>query len=51
MGSVDKMEDLTVIARNSDHVSQFLDMILLGLYVIGEKDVIGLRETTFIKAN
>ena len=40
-----------MVARNTDHVNKILDMILLGLFIIGEKDNITLKDTTFIKAH
>jgi hypothetical protein len=40
-----------VIGKNTAHTSEFLNMLLLGLYIIGEKDTIALKQTTFIKAN
>ena len=50
-GAVEKVTDISVVARNTDHTSKILDMIMMGLFIIGEKDVITLKETTFIKAN
>lgn len=43
MGSVQKVENITVIAKNTDHVNKFLDIVLLGLYIIGEKDTISIK--------
>ena len=51
MGAVEKVTDVSVVARNTGHTSQLWDMVMLGLFIIGEKDVITLKETTFIKAN
>lgn len=51
MGSEQKITNITLVAKNTDHVSHFLDAIMLGLFIIGEKDVISLNETTFIRAH
>ena len=45
------MGNLSELARNTDHVSHFLDVVMLDLFIIGEKDNITLNETTFIRAH
>jgi len=37
--------------KNTQYVSKWLDMILLGFYIIGEKDTVVLKNTTFMKAH
>jgi len=50
MGKEEQIKNLSVVAHNTDHLSKLFDMILLGLYIIGEKDNITLNSTTFISA-
>lgn len=45
------MINTTITAKNNDHVSHFVDIVMLGLFIIGEKDVITLNETNFIRAH
>ena len=45
------MVDFDVVGRNTDHVNKILDMVMLGLFIIGEKDNITLKDTTFINAH
>ena len=51
MGEVGKEIGLSTVARNTDHVSKFMDIVMLGLFIIGEKDHIMLNHSTFIKAH
>ena len=51
MGSVEKITNMMVSGKNEDHVSHFLDVIMLGLFIIGETDNLVLNETTMLKAH
>jgi hypothetical protein len=51
MGDVDQIKNLSIVAKDHGHLDKFIDIILLGLYIIGEKDNITLNSTTFIKAH
>ena len=51
MGSVEQLSNYSLEGKNTQHVSQWMDMFLLGLYIIGEKDNITLKATTFMKAH
>lgn len=35
MGDVTQIKDLSIVAKNHDHLSKALDVVLLGLYIIG----------------
>jgi hypothetical protein len=50
MGDVEQVKNLSIVARNHDHLSNFFDLLMLGLYIIGENDNITLSNTTFIEA-
>lgn len=51
MGNVQKLNDFSLEGKNTQYVSKWLDMILLGFYIIGEKDTVVLKNTTFMKAH
>ena len=51
MGNVHKVENISIVGRNSDRFSNIIDMVLMGLYIYGEYDQITLKETIFIQAN
>ena len=50
MGDVEQVKNLSIVARNHDPLSNFFDLLMLGLYIIGENDNITLSNTTFIEA-
>ena len=50
-GEVANIQDLRVIVKNSDRLSKLGDILLLGLYIIGEKDVMTVSDTNFILAS
>ena len=49
-GVIEKTKTLTFETRDSGHLTRFVDVFLLGLAIIGEKDVLNLQNTTFINA-
>jgi hypothetical protein len=51
MGTIEPLRDYSLEGKNTQHVSKWLDMLLLGLYVIGEKDNITLKTTNIMKAH
>lgn len=51
MGTVEPLTQYSLEGKNTQHVSQWMDMLLLGLYIIGEKDNITLKSATFMKAH
>ena len=46
-----QVKDLSIVGRNHGHLDKLIDIILLGLYIIGEHDTIKLNTTNFISAN
>mgnify|MGYP003483744018 CR=1 FL=1 len=50
MGDVTQVKDLSIIGKNHGHFSKIFDIILLGLYIIGEHDTVKLNTTNFISA-
>lgn len=51
MGDVTQIKDLSIVAKNHDHLSKAIDVVLLGLYIIGERDNITLKASNFISAH
>lgn len=35
MGEVNQLQNISIVGRNSDRLSKFFNVILLGLYIIG----------------
>ena len=35
MGEVDQVKNLSIVGKNHDHFDKFIDVFLLGLYIIG----------------
>lgn len=51
MGEVQQEKNMSIVAHNTDHLSKLFDLLLLGLYIIGENDNFTLNTTTFISAH
>jgi hypothetical protein len=45
------MQDVVIVGKNTDHLSRFWNLMLVGMYIIGEKETIELNKTTFINAH
>ena len=50
-GEVKKVDNISFVGKNSDRLSKLGDLILLSLYILGERDVLTLKNTTFIAAH
>lgn len=50
MGQVAQVHNLTIVGKNQGHLSKIIDIVLLGLYIIGEHDTVQLNSTNFISA-
>ena len=49
-GLMEKSQDLTFVTKDSSRFTKFTELVMLGFWLRGEKDTLGLERTTFINA-
>ena len=49
-GLMEKSQNLTFVTQDSSRFTKFTELVMLGFWLRGEKDTLGLERTTFINA-